>query len=108
MASYLLFESADPFQSAEVPRHCDLAAGLSAEGNEVTLFLVQNAVFGARRGARAEPFSRLAGAGVRVLADEFALRERGIDGARLAPGVTAAPLELAVDELAGGCKALWL
>lgn len=108
MASYLLFESADPFESAEVPRHCDLAAGLSAEGNQVTLFLVQNGVFGARPSARAEPFTRLAGAGVRVLADDFSLRERGIDASHLAQGVAPAPLEVALDELAGGCKALWL
>jgi predicted peroxiredoxin len=108
MATYLLFESGDPFLSTEVSRHCELAAGLAAEGNQVTLFLVQNGVFGARPSARAEAFTRLAKGGVRVLADDFSLRERGIDASRLTPGVSAAPLDAALDELAGGSKALWL
>ena len=44
---------------------------------------------------------------VTVLADEFSLRERGINSDRLAEGVKAAPLDVVVDQLAEGRKALW-
>lgn len=42
----------------------------------------------------------LANAGVRVLADEFSLRERGISPRRLADGVAAASLDVVIDGLA--------
>ena len=41
-----------------------------------------------------------------VLADDFALRERGIEG-KLTEGVTPAPLDTVVDQLAAGRKTLW-
>ena len=47
------------------------------------------------------------GAGVRVLADSFSLKERGIDENRLAPGVAAAPLDVVLDALAEGAKVIW-
>jgi hypothetical protein len=42
---------------------------------------------------------------VTVLADDFSLQERGI--AKLAEGVTAAPIDVVVDHLAAGHKAIW-
>lgn len=108
MDSYLLLESRDPFESAEVPRHYDLAAGLAAAGKPVALFLVQNGVLAARQSPRSELLTRLSAAGVEVVADDFSLRERGIPSSRLAPGVTPVPLEKALDYLAEGRKALWL
>jgi sulfur relay (sulfurtransferase) complex TusBCD TusD component (DsrE family) len=108
MPSYLLFESRDPFESAEVPLHCELAARLAHEGNEVTLFLVQNGVFAARRSVGSRALEPLAAAGVRVVADAFSMRERGIPASRVAPGVAVAELDAAIDELVAGCKALWL
>jgi len=44
---------------------------------------------------------------VQVLADEFSLRERGITAGRLVEGVKAAPLDVVIDQLAEGRKALW-
>lgn len=108
MARYLLFESEDPLESAAVPQHYQLAAGLSAQGNEVTLFLVQNGVLAARRRLQPDALTQLAGQGVEILADDFSLRERGIAPSRLAAGVKAARLDVALDQLALGCKALWL
>ena len=107
MAKYLLIESRDPFEWSDVERSRSLAAGLAREGNEVTLFLVQNGVLPARRCGRSAALAELSRGGVTVLADEFSLRERGIDASALADGVKASPLDVVVDQLAEGSKALW-
>ena len=107
MAKYLLIESRDPFENNIVARQYDLAANLVKEGNEVTLFLVQNGVLPARPGSRSTLLSNAALAGVQVLADDFSLRERGISANKLADGVTAAPLSVVIDQLADGRKTLW-
>ena len=75
-------ESRDPFESKGFSQRCELALTLLGESAGVTLFLVENAVLGARAGAKARDLEKLAKAGVRMLADEFALRERGITRAR--------------------------
>ena len=108
MAKYLLIESRDPFDSKEVDNHYSLAAGLVAEKHDVTVFLVQNGVFAARRSAVSETLEKLAQGGVTVLADEFSLRERGISASRLAAGVQSSPLDIVVDQLADGHKTIWL
>ena len=107
MSKYMLIESRDPFESNEVARNYALAAGLAAAGNEVTVFLVQNGVLPARTGTRVDGLATLAGAGVTVLADRFSLRERAIADDALAEGVSAAELDVVVDALAGGAKAIW-
>jgi len=107
MSKYLLIESRDPFEAADVPYYYDLATSLAKKGHTVTLFLVQNGVLPARRGPRSDTLSALANAGVEVLADEFSLRERGIGEDRLATGVRRAPLDRVLDLLGEGCKALW-
>ena len=107
MARYLLIESRDPFDSNDTRFCCDLAAQLVAAKNEVTLFLVQNGVLPARSGARSGELSKAAGAGVRVLADSFSLKERGIDETSLVSGVAAAPLDTVLDALAEGAKVIW-
>ncbi len=108
MAKYLLIESHDPFSTNGVMQHYELASSLVREGNDVTLFLVQNGVLPARRSALSEPLEAAAKAGVEVLADEFSLRERGIAAGRIAPGVKSAALDVVVDQLAEGRKAVWL
>ena len=108
MSGYLLIESRDPFEASDVSHHFyDLATGLARQGTPVTLFLVQNGVFPARPSAHTPLLETVARAGVEVLADEFSLRERGIDASRLAVGVSAAPLDVVIDRLAEGRKALW-
>ena len=105
---YLLIQSRDPFETNEVRYFYQLAVGLARSRTPVTLFLVQNGVLPpARAGARDSVLAELAAAGVEVLADEFSLRERGITLERLAAGVTAAPLDVVVDQLADGRTALW-
>lgn len=105
--SYLIIQSRDPFQSTEAQRCYDAAVSLASQGQKVTLFLVQNGVLAARRGAQSGPLEVLSAAGVEVLADDFSLRERGIAADRLCAGVRAAPIETVVDRLAEGRKAIW-
>jgi sulfur relay (sulfurtransferase) complex TusBCD TusD component (DsrE family) len=104
-AEYLLIESRDPFESNDVGYYCELARGLVEAGNQVTLFLVQNAVLAARPSAQAPQLPGLVGSGVRILADDFALKERGIT--KLLDGVQPAPIEIVVDHLEAGRKTLW-
>jgi len=82
-----------------------LAAALAHDGARVTLLLVQNGALAARRGARAPQLDALTAAGVPVLADEFALRERGI--AEVAPNIAPTGIDTLVGALASGAKALW-
>jgi hypothetical protein len=105
MNEYLLIESRDPFESNDVAHYYDLACGLVEAGNRVTVMLVQNGVLAARAAAQAPGLRALITAGVKVLADDFALAERGIK--RLADGVQVASIELLVDHLEAGHKTLW-
>ena len=105
MTEYLLIESRDPFESNDVGFYYDLARGLVEAGNEVTLFLVQNAVLAARPSARSPALRSLIGAGIKVLADDFSLQERGIT--KLLDGIEIAPIEIVIDHMAAGHKTLW-
>ena len=107
MTDYLLIESSDPFESNDVGYVNELARRLVADGSRVTVFLVQNGVLPARPGERSAALGALADAGVEVLADAFSLRERGIAADRLVRGVTASALDVVIDRLAAGAKALW-
>ncbi len=107
MTDYLLIESRDPFDSNDTQNFYDLAQGLKRQGHEVTLFLVQNGVLPARPSVHSAALSTLAETGIDVLADDFSLSERGIRKDGLAPGVRAAPLDVVVDLLAEGRKAIW-
>lgn len=107
MSSYLLIESRDPYESNEAAPFYDLAAGLAKEGATVTVLLVQNGVFAARKGEKADLIAKLAAAGVEVLADEFSLRERAIPSSRLVGGVKPAPIDVVIDHMEHGCKTVW-
>lgn len=107
MADYLLIESRDLFESNDVPYFYDLAEGLARDGNKVSLFLIQNGVLPARRSARSAALTRVAKAGVELLADDFSLRERGIRSERLIAEVLPASLDFVIDCLAEGRKTLW-
>jgi intracellular sulfur oxidation DsrE/DsrF family protein len=107
MANYLLIESRDPWESSDTSTWQELATGLLKEGNTVTFFLVQNGVLPARRSSKSAALTALARTGVEVLADEFSLRERGIDAGRLADGVKPASIDVVVEHLATGRKVIW-
>ena len=107
MTDYLIIESRDALECRDTESTFALAADFAAAGNKVCVFLVQNAVLPARRGARSEAFAVALDAGVTVLADDFSLRERGIHGDELHRGITASPLETVIDALASGCRTFW-
>jgi sulfur transfer complex TusBCD TusB component (DsrH family) len=74
----------------------------------VTVFLVQNGVLATRAGARGAHRPPLAESGVCVLADDFSLRERGIEAGELSPGVRPASIETLVDLVVRpDTKTLW-
>jgi predicted peroxiredoxin len=105
MAGYLLIESRDPFESNDVGYYYELARGLLEAGNQVTLFLTQNAVLAVRPSAETPKLRALVGSGVKILADDFALKERGIT--KLLDGVQIASINIVVDSLEAGHKTLW-
>jgi len=105
MTKYLLIESRDPFESNDVGYYYELARGLCEAKNQVTLLLVQNRVLAARRSAHVPVLRALASAGVEILADDFALKERGIT--QLADGIRSAPIDIVADHLEAGSKTLW-
>jgi predicted peroxiredoxin len=107
VSKYLLIASRDPFEANDVPQFYELAKNLGSNGDEVTLFLVQNGVLPARKSTQSAQLSELAKSGVKVLADEFSLRERGISNGRIAEGIESAPLDVVIDQLEEGAKALW-
>jgi sulfur transfer complex TusBCD TusB component (DsrH family) len=105
MAHYLLIESRDPFESHDVAYFYELSQGLVDAGNDVTLLLIQNGVLAARPSTRSAALSALGRSGVKVLADDFSLRERGIS--KLAEGILTASIDVVVDHLEAGHKTLW-
>ena len=108
MANYLLVEARDPFDSIDVEGAWDLAEALVDNGDEVTVYLVQQGV-GATRPAstKAARLSQLASKAT-VLADDFSLRERGIATDALADGVAVATMDDLVDRTATpGTKVIW-
>jgi sulfur relay (sulfurtransferase) complex TusBCD TusD component (DsrE family) len=104
---YLLIASRDPYTHEAARRCYELAAQLADEGCRVTLFLVQNGVLTARPSSSARKLTELARQGVRVLADDLSLRERGIERRALAAGVAPAALDTVVDALERGARVLW-
>lgn len=107
MSKYLFIESRDPFESRDIPFVTDTATELKKRGSDVTVFLVQNGVLSARKSARGSQVAELTRAGVTLLADDFSLRERGIEGSELSAGVQESSIDAVVGALAEGVKTVW-
>jgi predicted peroxiredoxin len=108
MSKYLLIESRDPFEVREVANDYTLAADLAKAGNDIVLFLVQNGVLPARKAARDCGLQSVLASGVKIVCDQFSLRERGITSEAIADGYETGPMDIVVDYLADGAKTLWL
>lgn len=106
MTRYVFIESRDPFESRDTDFLQETAIAVKERGHDVTVFLVQNGVLAAR--SSASRLGRLAEAGVRLLADDLSLRERGIRADELASGVLESGIDTLVDAIAAeNTKALW-
>lgn len=108
MSRYLLIESRDPFETREVEQDYQLAADLANQGQDTTLFLIQNGVMSARGAAKDSMLNSLLNQGVKIVCDEFSLRERGIYSRALLQGVEIGPLDIVLEHLAEKSKTLWL
>jgi sulfur transfer complex TusBCD TusB component (DsrH family) len=105
---YVFIESRDPFDSADTGFVADTAAALRARGRAVTVYLVQNGVLATRAGARPSHLARLRQAGVTLLADDFSLRERGIETGEIAAGVVESSIDTLVDLVMNpSTKTMW-
>ncbi len=108
MSNYIFIETRDPFTSTNTRFVADTAAALQKNGNNVTVFLIQNGVLTARKQAQVSPLTQLAEAGVTLLADDFSLRERGVLAEELSHVVQPSDIERLVDLLiAENTKAIW-
>ena len=106
MSNYMLILSSGPTDN-RFHQAGNIARQLREQGHKTTLFLVQNAALAARQSSAGEPVRELTRQGVLVLADDFSLRERGIQNSQLAPEITPASLDCVIDSLAAGHKVLW-
>jgi predicted peroxiredoxin len=109
VSSYLLIGSRDVFEYGDAAYLYDQAKGLADAGNDVTMFLVQNAVLMARKGVDKSPIPKVLGQKrIKVLADEFCLKERAIGKDAILQGIQVSNVDALVDMLAqDGVKAVW-
>jgi len=106
MSTYVFIESRDPFESRDTEFIEETALAVKDRGHDVTIFLVQNGVLGARKNA--QRLNRLAGAGVNLLADDLSLRERGIKPEELVPGIQQSSIDELVERIVKEkTKAIW-
>jgi sulfur relay (sulfurtransferase) complex TusBCD TusD component (DsrE family) len=106
MTQYVLIESRDPFESRDTEFVEQTAITIKERGHRVTVFLLQNGVFAARK--TTARLQRLTDAGVILLADDFSLRERGIKTAELARGFQESGINSLVDMITQpDTKAIW-
>jgi sulfur transfer complex TusBCD TusB component (DsrH family) len=105
--SYVLIETRDPFESAELDSVLELAGRLG-ETADVTVYLVENAVLPARAASTAAPRLTALAKRTTVLADDFSLRQRAIPVNDVTPGVEPASIERLVELITTtGCIPMW-
>ena len=108
MSNYVFIESRDPFDSPDTSFLAHTAAALKKRGNNVTVFLVQNAVLAARKQARKSELPQFIESGITVLADDFSMRERGIESGECHSNLKTASIDQLVDLLVQeNTKAIW-
>ena len=105
MAKYLFIETRDPFEYRDVDQTWNLAVELGKKGDDVVMFLVQNAVLASRKNAQV---NTLNDANVKVYADDLSLAERGIKADALRDGISVADVDALTDLIMeDGRKPIW-
>lgn len=105
--TYLVISTRDPFTTGPPGEPDPLVEGLARQA-PTTVVLAQNAVLAARRASSAAASTSRLAATARVMADDFALRERGINPEELAEGIAVTTMDQVVDlVLADGCRTIW-
>lgn len=109
MAKYLFIESRDPFDSRDSESFLEMVEGVAKNGNDVTLFFLQNGVLPLRRGSRfSQNIRELMKSKVQVRADGFSLRERAIADRDVLESVAFSNVDdLVAMLLEPGTKAVW-
>ena len=109
MSQYVIIESRDPFESPDVGQMYALAKDLSGEGNEVTVFLIQNGALATRSGAKVPGLADLLNKpNIKVLVDDYSLGERGILETELSSGINVASMDQLIDSIVNeGPKVVW-
>ncbi len=106
MSKYLFIESRDPFEHNDATQTWELATALAKKGNDVALFLVQNGVLAARKGAKVSTLSK--DAGVTLYVDDISLVERGMNSELVRDDIKVSDMDALVDlTLEEGRKAIW-
>lgn len=108
MAKYLLIESKSPLEGGEYS--FDLAKQLRPLQHNVTIYLIQDAVFAARKRFQAgeKLLAEAKAHNLTLLADEVSLRQRGITRERLSEAVRVSnPSELTDLLMEKSDKAIW-
>lgn len=108
MSRYLLIETKAPLEGGQYA--FELGKQLHADRHDVTIYLLQDAVFAARR--KFERGERLVAEArqhdLALLADEISLRQRGVTGGRLSSDVRPSNMGELVDLLMERSdKAVW-
>jgi hypothetical protein len=106
MKRYMIVETRDPLE-ADANWSAELAAALKRNGADASILLADNGVFAARAGAHAVALAAAIKSGCTIMADRYALRERGIRESDLMRGVSAIELDAVVDALEAGANVMW-
>lgn len=108
MSDYLFIETRDPFTFSDTRFVVETAVALKQNGHNVTVFFIQNGVFALRKNIRASAIPHLLETGVKLLADDFSLRERGILSGEVAHDIQPSNIETLVELLVEeNTKAIW-
>lgn len=107
MQKYLLIETRDPVEAGDTEWTGALALALSRKRAEVIVFLTENAVLGARAGADAPLVHMLDKKNVKIVADQFALHERGVSRHDLAKQIDTADISMIAECMANNARVIW-
>ena len=109
MSKYIFIESKDPFDSKDTIQTYGLIKELSAQGHQISFYLVQNAVFASRKNAQMNLFQDLTkDANITIFADDLSVEERGIEANDMYSQITISSIDDLVDSITtDDSKIIW-